>query len=350
MVSPLQVWKHPEPKGLWPAVSGLAVLTHLGILGFSLPYLIEIMQPVQGGTTAAIPVELIVEKGSASETSQPSQQEPSNSSAASTDPEQTAERATSTATGQTDRQLDSQANSPIETTAPAETKVLTSPVDSTVASEPSQKEDVQTPASSESADRSVDQSATKPETSVDSDAAISNSGNLGSQDLGSQNSPDSINSNDKDTLPILSGDLEIPTPGSESAGADLSQTAYLKIVSHGHIPRSLLRDVATTPPLPIYEEITAVELQPQDVNCEQVDFSQSQVTYRIAVNKDGSMRGASPWTGSIAERPPLNDEESAIACLLLASGFQFTPATFEGEPVTDDNLLLTIDLIESQPN
>ncbi len=350
MVSPLQVWKHPEHKGLWPAVSGLAILTHLGILGFSLPYLIEIMQPAQGSKTAAIPVELIIEKGSA-EISQPSPQQTSDSSAASTDSsEQSAEKAASAVTDQTDSQIATQADNPIETTVPAANKVLTSQADSTVASAPSQKRDVQTPASSEPANRNADQSTAKLGTSVDSDVASSNSRDLDSQNSDSQNSPDSINSNDEDTLPVLSGDRVIPTPGSEPAGSDLPQTAYLKIVSHSYVPRSLLQDITTTPPQPIYEEITAVELRPQDVNCERVDFSQSQVTYRITVNKDGSMRDASPWTGSIAERPPLNTEERAIACLLLASGFRFIPATSEGELVVNENLLLTIDLIESQPN
>jgi hypothetical protein len=155
---------------------------------------------------------------------------------------------------------------------------------------------------------------------------------------------------DEGSPPMLPSDQTIPAPGSEAAGSDLPQTVFLKVVGYSEVPRSLQQDIVTTPPLPINEELAAIELRPQDAGCAQVDFGQSQVTYRIAVNTDGSMRTASPWTGSIEERPPLSEQESAIACLLLASGFRFTPATFEGKPVVSDNLLLTIDLIESQSN
>ncbi len=347
MVSPLQVWKHPEPKGLWPAVSGLAILTHIGILGFSLPYVIEIMQPAQGRQTAAIPVELIVEEGATSAISEPSQQESANSS------DDSSEESLDSSAGSAAKATSPTADQ-IETTAPAATEALTSQSDSVVSSvEPQARNAQPQNSSTEPVNRNVEQSATKSETSTDPtdlDVADSVSDDLYSQNSDSQNSSDApIEPDNQDTLPVLSGDREIPTPDRELAGSDLPQTAYLKIVSHSYVPRSLLQDIATTSPQPIYEEITAVELQPQDVNCERVDFSQSQVTYRITVNKDGSMRDASPWTGSIAERPPLNAEERAIACLLLASGFRFIPATFEGELVVNESLLLTINLIESQP-
>ncbi|MEO1445639.1 MAG: hypothetical protein AAFV46_05265, partial [Cyanobacteria bacterium J06635_11] len=59
MVSPLQTWKHPESKRLWPLLGGLSVLAHIGAMGFSLPYLLELMQP-PGDRTAAIPIEMVV--------------------------------------------------------------------------------------------------------------------------------------------------------------------------------------------------------------------------------------------------------------------------------------------------
>ena len=293
------------------------------------------MRPAQSSKTAAIPVELIVEAGSSSDTPSSSQQQSADSSEASTDSlDRSAEETVSPADSQADRQV-AQADEQTETTT----------------------ENVQT-SSAEPANRSVEQSTAEQSTAesrpsvdpADSEVADSNSSDLNSQDSDSQTLADSTGSNDEDTLPILSGDRTIPDPGSESAGSDSPQTVYLKVVGHDQVPRSLLKDIATTPPQPIYEDITAVELRPQDVSCPRVGFSQSQVTYRITVNRDGSMQNAIPWTGSIAERPPLNEEESAIACLLLASGFRFTPATSEGDPVVSDNLLLTIDLIESQSN
>ncbi|MEL7522069.1 MAG: hypothetical protein AAGJ80_10715, partial [Cyanobacteria bacterium J06553_1] len=59
MVLPLQTWKHPESKRLWPLLGGLSVLAHIGAMGFSLPYLLELMQP-SGDRTAAIPIEMVV--------------------------------------------------------------------------------------------------------------------------------------------------------------------------------------------------------------------------------------------------------------------------------------------------
>ncbi|MBE9061869.1 hypothetical protein [cf. Phormidesmis sp. LEGE 11477] len=347
MISLLQTWKHLEPQGLWPALGGLAVLTHVGILGFSLPYLIEMMQPPSGSQTAAVPVELIVEPGALSTAltpdSQPSTNRVTEPVAASADsPDRINESPTQTATPATPTSPASPASSSVSSASiPLESSSPESP--------PPQKADpVQPPpltaGSEDSAESNTDLPAPASETSTD--ASTSTNSSPVTQNSAS---PSSVPQKEE-TLPTLSGDSDIPVPGSEPAGDETPQTAYLKVVSHAHIPRSLLIDIAPNPPVPIYDAITAVELRPQEVNCERVDFSVSQVTYRIAVNKDGSMRHASPWSGSIEESAPLTAEESAIACLLLASGFRFTPATFEGEPVVSDNLLLTIDVVESQLN
>lgn len=373
MVSSPQTWKHLEPKALWPTLGGLAVLMHLGILGFSLPYLVEIMRPMLKGKASAIPVELIIEKGSVSPVPELSQQPSSDSAIAPTDISESAtEESVSQPAGQSVSQPASQlanpatspAASPIKTSATATTtEALTSPAESTVTSAQSQPEVAQTPTRTEQVEQDdldtnlpVGNQETSESESVDSDSQILDpvSSDAGEPDAGSSNSQNTSSSSsdlaDENTLPVIPGDRAIPTPDSESTSSDLPQTAYLKVVGYGEVPRSLQRDLVTQPPFPLNEELAEIELRPQDVGCAQLDFSQSQVTYRITVNTDGSMRAASPWTGSIAGRPPLTEEESAIACLLLASGFRFTPAVLEGEPVVNDNLLLTIDLIESQPN
>ncbi|MGB3293857.1 MAG: hypothetical protein WBB01_12790, partial [Phormidesmis sp.] len=61
MVSPLQTWQHSEPKRLWLALGGLSVLVHIGLLGLSLPYLLELM--ARGGSRSsaiAPPIELVL--------------------------------------------------------------------------------------------------------------------------------------------------------------------------------------------------------------------------------------------------------------------------------------------------
>ncbi len=360
MVSQPQTRKHPEPKALWPTLGGLAVLMHIGILGFSLPYLIELMRLNPGSRSSAIPIELILEdsdEGSIAAASQP----PAATSASDIGqpPEETASQPEPSQPAAS--QSNSQAVNPIETgTSTTPTDATASPPESTVSSAPpSTQPREETPTRPEPANREVNSPTDKPEAdepeTSEPETDESQTDELAPADQNSQDatgSPSDLpgDSADEGAPPVLPSDQTIPAPGSEAAGGDLPQTAFLKVVGYSEVPASLQRGIVTTPPLPINRELAAIELRPQDVGCAQLDFSRSQVTYRIAVNTDGSMRAASPWTGSIEARPPLTQQESAIACLLLASGFRFTPATFEGEPVVNDYLLLTIDLIESQPD
>lgn len=397
MASLPQTWKHSEPKALWPTLSGLAVLVHLGILGFSLPYLIELMQPAPGSRSSVVPIELIVD--SASIASQPNQQPSPNSEESAASPAQAIKpQATESASQPVANQPTSQPAGSIETGAAA-TLDTTLQTD-TASSSQSQVEIAQEPARTEPESRDANPPTDRPGSeSVDPSSPTSDfqtpdaqtpdtqtpnsetpdtvepdtaSSSPLTSDLPSDSSPDDSPPNDSlpddslpddslpdeslpeeaaaaDPLPVLPSDQAIPTPGSEAASSDLPQSAYIRVVGYEEVPRSLQRDLVTQPPAPLNEELAEIELRPQDANCAQLDFSQPQVTYRITVNTDGSMRAASPWTGSIEQRPPLSKEESAIACLLLASDFRFTPATLEGEPVVNDNLLLTIDIVESQP-
>ena len=60
MATPLKLWQYSEPKRLWPALGGLSVLAHVGILGLSLPYILDLMQASDSAETETIPIELIV--------------------------------------------------------------------------------------------------------------------------------------------------------------------------------------------------------------------------------------------------------------------------------------------------
>ena len=105
------------------------------------------------------------------------------------------------------------------------------------------------------------------------------------------------------------------------------------------------RDTGKTPPRPKEEAIAAsIALDPVAQGCRQLKFSQQQWTYRVAVGADGRVQRATIWTGGVAR--DISEEEGAIACLIESAGFQFEPALFEGEPILDDNLLITISVIE----
>lgn len=123
----------------------------------------------------------------------------------------------------------------------------------------------------------------------------------------------------------------------------------MSISGTSEVPKDLQRDVVTSPPKLISNtaDVAAVELLPQDLDCGRVDFSQPTGTYKIAVNADGTMKEATLWTGGVAQAT--SESEGAIACLLKSAGLTFEPARLDGEAVFNDNLLLTVKIIEAQP-
>ena len=346
MVSPLKTWHHQEPKALWPALGGLALLTHIGVLGLSLPYVLTIMQPSKESTAVSIPIELIEVK----------------STAASTDSRSPLTESTNTSPAPTSQSTESLATRPprIQPSEPATSaapdNILTSPNDPTPVAQIQQPKPESTTQDSED---STAQPVTPEETPSTGTPNLNTSENSTSENNISENGGSEANSAESTsegessetgpaTLP--SDGPTLPTPDADREEIDGKQVAYLSLVSHSHIPDSdLLTDIADSPATPIYEAINGIELSPQDVSCGEVSFSQSQVTYRVEVSPQGVLRDAVPWTGSI-EPYSMSEEEEAISCLIVSAGFQFNPAIKDGGPVANSNLLLTIDIIESGLN
>jgi len=346
MVSPLKLWKHPQPKRLWPALSGLSVLAHIGILGVSLPYVVDLMQSESAATAAAaIPIELAAV----------SAQKDSVDSAARSAP--VSESSLPDPAKPSAPEPDSLPAAPPQNTAPAaRPPVPNEPtVSTTLRNPPTQSERRQTPSDAEETAKSSEptppqqpssagsaQAEEKPDSQTDSGADIGSSPESPSPESPSPETP----SNEPSELPTVPGDQTLPLPGEESTNSEgnTPQSAFLSIVSFSEAPNQ--QDVGKTPPRPREGSISSgVVLDPAAKGCPRLTFSREQWIYRVLVDTNGQVERATIWTQMVSR--PMSDEESAIACLIENAGFAFEPALFDGEPILDDNLLLTISIIEA---
>jgi len=338
MISPLKTWQHSEPKGLWPALGGLAITAHVGVLGLSLPYVMQLMQPA-GSPAAVVPIELIDVDSAELVNSTPVESLADEASTVPTD------------SVLTDRSLPQN-----DDTAP----VATSSSES-IASQPKVSEletsEFKTP-ELETSEPETPELETAPERTnpiepppadeTDSDPNPTEPSPASTETAPSpatENLPESPQT--EEPLAALPGEQSLPLPEDSTGENAAAKTAYISVVDHSYVPTELLVDVADTPPALDYSAVTSLSATPQDLGCGEVDFSQGQVTYRAVVSPEGTLRSAAPWTGSI-EPQSLSASEGAIACLLTAAGFSFTPAFTDGAAVANDSLLLTIDIVESQ--
>lgn len=366
MVSPLQTWHHHEPKGLWAGLSGLAVVAHIGILGFSLPYLLRITQPIGEGFTAIAPIELI--EVDAKTSFKPTETTSQTSQSPATEAINEASEADAAS---------SSVNRPAALSATGDSATATSPPipGDTVGSPPEQRPitpttprnaspnneqgsnrseggSTQTPSEPGSEDSDVGDeesngagSPTTPGSSEDPPGSTSSPGSSGESSGATPNSPPDSDA----SPPVIPGNPSLPEPSSTPGEVSDNQRTYLSVTSHGYVPESLQRDLVDTPPELIYGGKTSLEANPVDLGCGQVDFSLTQATYRVTIGADGALLSAIPWTNSI-EAQPMSSSERAIACLLESADFSFTPALQDGSPVANSNLLLTIEVIESGVN
>ncbi|MGC1217709.1 MAG: hypothetical protein WA883_09555 [Phormidesmis sp.] len=326
MVSPLKTWQHSEPKGLWPALGGLAVTAHVGVLGLSLPYVMQLIQPA-GSPAAVVPIELIDVDSAESINSTPVESLADEASTVPTD-----SVPTDSSLPQNDDTAPAAASSPeSQASKPKTSELETSELEtSELETAPERTNPIEPPANeTDSSSNPAEPSQTSTETA---------------SPPATENLPKSPQ---EEPLTALPGEQSLPLPEDSTGENAAAKTAYISVVDHSYVPTELLADVADTPPALDYSAVTSLSATPEDLGCGEVDFSQGQVTYRAVVSREGTLRLATPWTGSI-EPQSLSASESAIACLLTAAGFSFTPAFTDGTAVANDSLLLTIDIIESQ--
>ncbi|MFK8182847.1 MAG: hypothetical protein AB8B99_05690 [Phormidesmis sp.] len=383
VISPLQLWPHPQPKRLWPMLGGLSVLAHIGALGFSLPYMIDLMQSANSSTgSTSIPIELVdaapdtvTEPGRNVAQRSGSQAKSTQTEVDSLSPERSAVSNQSVRTepvrtepvraesSGTDANAVVVEDPPPRPLRPAQTTAQADdlPVSNTERAEDVPDENRGDRSQNTRDDRSDSSSTQEPSRSDPLDEATE--GTAANEDPAPQPSPAPNTRNEEvnddlgggaeapdlpdpePELPTLPGGEALPTPGEETPadGNDVTQSASLSIVDFSEAPGQ--QDVGKTPPRPRESSISdAIVLSPVARGCPTLAFSQSRWVYQVAIEADGSVRTATVWTERTGR--PMSEEEKAIACLIENAGFEFEPALFDGEPILDDNLLLTIDLIE----
>ncbi|PZO60751.1 MAG: hypothetical protein DCF15_01570 [Phormidesmis priestleyi] len=357
MVSPLQTWQHPESKRLWFILGGLSVLVHIGLLGLSLPYVLRLMEP-STAAVSAVPIELV--------TVDPVSGKPIENA----DSDRLSAAATSTAQPETDTDIDTATNPPavpnsdpslptdpnsFSTQAPANSPAPnrnTDPATSDPAtSDPTTSPDP-TPPSNSGRPTRPSQPPTGTEPSSDSGSG-SGSGTSSSRDSGDGSSDASNDASDDssgdgsgDALTSLSGSGPLQPPGSEGTSTTV-QVAALRVTG---TRLDVVQDVKDQPPQ-LLSSMAAIALEPERVGCDRVDFSAGPLgplTYRVAIDTDSSIRTLTLQTQGGSSLSLANEE--AIACLIRSAGFTFLAAVSDGTPILDDSLLLTLDVIESQPD
>lgn len=323
MVSPLRIWQYSEPKGLWPALGGLAVVAHVGVIGLSLPYVDGLMG---GGMSTAdiVPVELIVtpddERLAADATEASLPVEPPTVSASSPVNEVIEEE---TPQPQIRPVEQPRSNSVLEDEETAETE------EETLEKEEETTTDAEEiPSETDKAEGTTPQNTDTPEqASVGEEEKV-----LGEQPQA-----------EDPALPAIEGE-SLPSPGAEPAGNGADQVTSLGFASYDYVPDELRIDrVGVTLPAP--QQTAAVSMRPQDVGCEEVtELPPMPLTYRVQISAAGMIQDGTPWKGNNGVRS-LSPSESAIVCLLKRSGWTFTPATVEGgEFKPNSDLLLTFSL------
>ena len=351
MVSPLKLWKHPQPKRLWPALGTLSVLAHVGALGLSLPYVLDLMQSEGAATAAAaVPIELVVVEA---------EDIPEGASSVHSSSQQARSAPTASEPTPSKAGADSRSSTrPAAIKAPDARSAIANASDSVSSIEPADRATEQTDQvkSTESTSSSASSTSIPPENELDSESLDSESEEASNDSTSSPSEPNQPEPNQPKPnqpkpqppiLPTVPGGQPLPEPGEgpNSSEGNAPQSLYLSIVSFSEAPNQ--RDVGKTPPKPKDGKAgDGIELDPVTRGCERLSFQQEQWVYRVRVNTAGQVEKATVWTDRISR--PMSQEERAIACLIENAGFEFEPALFDGEPILDDNLLLTINLIQTR--
>ncbi len=329
MATPLKLWQHSEPKRLWPALGGLSVLAHIGILGLGLPYVLELMQASDSTATETIPIELIV-----------------------VSPEEELSETIGEPGQNTSMPTKEQYSPPLVSTASANNNTFSQDtVDESVVvpvqPSPEDREEILQDPKPDDRKKAAGSSDNSQASSTKTEEGETNGNGVGESESQTGEELEDADSGEVDeapTVPTLPGEPTLPIPGDPVDNPIAPRPAALSIVSFSQAGE-IQRDTGKTPPKPKEDAIAAsIVLDPIAQGCGQLEFSRQQWTYRVAVRADGSVLRATIWTGGIYKEP--SGEEGAIACLIENAGFQFEPALFEGQPILDDNLLITISVIE----
>ncbi|NJM96737.1 MAG: hypothetical protein HC800_05665 [Phormidesmis sp. RL_2_1] len=317
MVSPLQTWQYSEPKYLWPILGGLAVMTHVGVLGLSLPYVLSLMTP-SGETQSVVPVELVVV----------------NPADESTGPPTVSANSAGLETPLSESSIpnDSNSDSTLAKELPAKTQKYS---DDSVARLRQNSEPSPPQAQQASSNRASDSPTADPVEADPPAADPLTAEPSTSHDSSAQPPIEGQNGSDEDPLPVVEG--QPITPPNFGDNSSTVQAVALQVTG---TQVNWVTDLKDTAPQ-LIDGSDPIALEPDAVGCGKVDFPQEALTYRVDVGADGSLLTLTRLGSDTISGP-----DDAIACLIRAANFTFAPATHEGEPVADNGLLITIGIIE----
>ena len=347
MILPLQTWQHQDPKGLWPAIGGLAVLAHIGVIGMSVPYLLS-LQEAQNVATA-IPIELSVE--------------PSTNLAPAEAP------ATETPDTESDKLAiaDSQAvaESAIAPNQKAGQKASFSARSHTfkphISKPPTVSPTVESPSTPEKTPEQPDNTADPEQTSTENEEAKAIEGSETPEpfettkpsddttekpDVTPEASPQFPEASPEGIQEIANGDPLPPPPDNSQVGSQVGQSLRLRtVLSPEYDPAE-----GSTRPGPQPELISTRDewlLHSEEEGCGAVSAlaAQSTLTYRIGIDPDGTIYSAKLLLGQ--DIAPDSEDDQAVACLIQKAGILFVrPGISEDDKSIDDSLLMTFELSE----
>lgn len=353
MISPLRTWQHQDPKGLWPALGGLALLVHVGVIGASVPYLLSWQVASEQRSQAAIPVELVAGAPIESASSIPIESESESAleaerlqSQRSLDNGPTAQSLSEAAAEGPEPQERSnvRAQRNLEANASALAPNNSRSRSNTGDREESASDLAGQSGSKPSAAADENTSPSEPVPAEESQSAGESEGTLaGEEDSASADdsqSPataeQSTNGSQSGEPPALETSDSLPAP---TTGGETAQSLQIRIV--GTPQYDPISDFESAPPELVgtgYAEITL-----KDAGCGAIAAQATGVplVYRIGVREDGTIYSASlqgDQSGAIA---PADDE--AVACLIVNSGITFARSSDSASKI-DDSLLITFEL------
>lgn len=329
-------------------LGGLAVLTHVGIIGMSVPYLLSLTQPRKESAAATIPIEFVVADESASETQpvaegvEATQANSSQSDAAAdnsqvnrdltvSEPVRTSVNSIETAPSTKPHRSDSRANKNLEPstqTAPIPDEMdrnRPSSEDQAAASDTEPRET----SALDSEPSGSEQTMPAPITPPSEGQSSSDEGNL------EEGPPEEAQPE------VLAGEPLQPPPST----TDESGKSVLMAI--GDWREDVVQDAPDRSP----QLKTGRELgrrTPEAEGCGLVALPEETLSlvYRLRIGEDGLVELATLQpTGDGAL---LSGETGcAIACLIETAGMEFSPAIANGEPKLDDSLLVTFELIDA---
>lgn len=352
MISPLQTWKHQEHKALWPVLGGLAVLTHVGVIGLSVPYLLSWQAAGARRDAAAIPIELVavsveteeLETGEersdgdrvSPQNSQPSvESKPTSEQAVADVPvsQPLGDAAAGNAITQTSSDLVAEAQEEELEKNPEESPVAEPPIN-----ENSATSDDNSEVQNESAEPE-DTTEREPDDSVDEVEASEPSEQP--EELLQAAESEEVETSPTEEIPTIEGSDALPTP---STSTEAGQSLQIRAV--GAPVYDPVEDFESAPPELIDTDYVGL-FRPEAEGCGEVSAAATQgaLVYRIAVGEDGSIFGASLQEGGAIA--PGSTDDLAVQCLIQKTGIAFSrPESDEGTKPIDDSLLMTFELSE----